>query len=63
MEQYSRYGGGKAKIVAETHFRLRSQKPYYVPEVIKAKVNQAVQQLVNNGLVEETVSPSCNTHH
>ena len=51
-----RYVGSEAKIVIEPGAQPKSHKPYRVPDSIRDKVKEAVEQLVTEGRVEQTES-------
>ena len=51
-----RYVGSEAKTVIEPSAQPKSHKPYRVPDSIRDKVKEAVEQLVTDGRVEETES-------
>ena len=51
-----RYVGSEAKRVIEPGTQPKSHKPYRVPDSIRDKVKEAVEQLVTDGRVEETES-------
>ncbi len=52
-----RYNGEAVPIAVQKDVKPVSHKPYRVPEALKDKVKQAVEQLVEDGWVEESDSP------
>ena len=56
-ESHGCYTSGEATTEVYPNAIPRCHKPYRVPEAIKSKVKAAVDQLIEEGRVEETASP------